>query len=99
MRRIQFLRNHFFTGLLVLNPSAVIGWICIGALRALWGVHTLLPEYLWPEASLGDSFLATLLNIVITLALAGALAAGISLLGWASKKLFRGKKFFSGLER
>jgi uncharacterized membrane protein len=91
MRKIQFLKSHFFTGLLVVIPLGVIAWILIAALGALWRVHEILPESWRPDTVLGDTSFATLLNLVLTLALALVLAIGISFLGWVSKQ-YLGKK-------
>jgi len=91
MRRILFLRTHFFAGLLVVIPLSVIAWILFASLRALWGVHRLLPVSWQPESFLGDQALATFLNLMITLGLALLAAVGVSLLGWTSKQ-YLGKK-------
>ena len=85
------LKRHFFAGLLVLIPLAVIAWIVLAALHSIWSLHLLLPESWRPEVLLPDPALATLLNIAFTLAAALVLAMGVSLLGWISKQ-FLGRK-------
>ncbi len=77
MRRIYFLKNHFFAGLLVLIPLGVIAWILVFIFRLLWSVHLILPEPLRPQNGL--------LNALMTLGLSCFLMIAISLLGWASK--------------
>jgi uncharacterized membrane protein len=85
IKRLHFLKSHFFAGLLVLIPLGVIAWILIAALRTLWRVHELLPESLRPESFFGNEALATLFNGLITIGLTTLLAVGVSLLGWGSK--------------
>jgi uncharacterized membrane protein len=85
IKRLHFLKSHFFAGLLVLIPLGVIAWILMIALRAVWRVHDLLPEGLRPENLLGNEALATLFNFFMTIGLTGLLAVGVSFLGWASK--------------
>ena len=59
MRRLQFLRSHFFAGLLVVIPLGVISWILLGSLKVLWGVHLWFPAELQLESILGNRFAAT----------------------------------------
>lgn len=91
MRRIHFLRNHFFAGLLVLTPLGVIAWILISVLRSLWRVHLILPQSLRPENFLVDPHVVTFLNLLLTLGLACIFGIAISVLGWSSKQ-YLGKK-------
>lgn len=96
MQRIQFLKNHFFAGLLVLIPLGVIAWILLSSLRILWRVHEFLPEEMRPETFLGNPALATVLNLLLTIGLAVLFAVGISFLGWASKQ-YLGRKILQFL--
>lgn len=91
MKRIHFLRNHFFTGLLVVIPFGVIAWILGAVLQTLWRVHFLVPESWRPEKLTGDPISAGLLNTGLVLVLSCLLVILISLLGWASKH-YLGKK-------
>ncbi len=94
--RLQFktvtalMRAHFFAGLLVVIPLAVIGWMITAALGALWELHTFLPEQ-WRPENFADPVLALLVNVAFTAALALVLAFGVSMLGWSSKQ-FLGRK-------
>lgn len=83
----SLLKGHFFAGLLVVIPLAVIAWMLLWVLQALWGLHTWVPEGLRPESYLDDPTLATLGNLVLTLVAALVLALAISFLGWSSKNL------------
>ncbi|MEO5968558.1 MAG: DUF502 domain-containing protein, partial [Bdellovibrionia bacterium] len=95
MKRIQFIRSHFFAGLMVLTPLAVIGWILMSALSILWGCYKLFPDSWQPDGLIADQlvspFVATLISIAISISLAFVLTIGVALLGWASKQ-FIGKK-------
>ena len=85
------MRDHFVSGLFVLTPLAVITWILSAVIRALWGLHGILPESWQPENFLQDPSLAVLLRSGFTLGLTLLLALGISILGWASRQ-YLGKK-------
>lgn len=87
----SLLTQHFFAGLLILIPLAVIIWILAVAIRLLWQLHAFLPETWQPENFLPDPRLAIFINVLITLGLAVFLAVGISFLGWTSK-LFLGRR-------
>ncbi len=96
MHRLQFdqlpriralLRSHFLSGLLVVTPLGVIGWILIAALRWLWQLPDLLPLSWKPASWLPDPSLAFLADAVLVLGIIAALALGISLAGWVSKQL------------
>jgi uncharacterized membrane protein len=91
MRKIDFLKNHFFAGLLVLIPLGVIAWIAASILSLLWRVQEILPMEWRPESFLNDQALATFFNVLIILGLTVLFAIGISFLGWASKQ-YLGKK-------
>lgn len=91
----KLVTGHFFTGLLVVIPFAVIFWIVMGVLGALWSLHTILPEGWFP--SWGP--IALLFNLGFTVATALVLALSISVVGWTSKQFLGRKilKFLSGL--
>jgi uncharacterized membrane protein len=84
--RLQFLKDHFFAGLLVVLPLAVIVWMITLGLQAFWHVHFLLPESWRPENFLGEHFLASVLNLIIVVVMSALIAFGVSFLGWASKQ-------------
>lgn len=98
MKRIQFLKQNFLAGLLVVIPLGVITWIAWVVLRALWRVHQLLPEGLKPEFMMDESWVSYASNAVLTLGLTALLAVGISVLGWASKQLL-GKEILKIIAR
>lgn len=83
----QLLRNHFFTGLLVITPIAVVGWILTKILSLLWSLQKLLPEHWRPEHFLYDPILAFLLNLLLTLGATLILVLGVSILGWTSQQV------------
>jgi uncharacterized membrane protein len=86
------LKKHFLAGILVIIPLAVIAWILLAALGWLWTFHELLPEAWQPENFLHhNQALATLVNLVFTLAVAFVVAIGVSFLGWISRQ-FLGQK-------
>ncbi len=80
------LRSHFFSGLLILIPLAVIVWMLLGALHALWQLHNVLPQSWQPDFIFRDDpAVATLFDGMITIGCALVLALGVSVLGWSSK--------------
>lgn len=89
--RLQFLKDHFFAGLLVVLPLAVIVWMLMLGLQAFWHVHFLLPESWRPESFLGEHFLANVLNLVIVVVMSALIAFAVSFLGWASKQYLGGQ--------
>lgn len=92
---LALLRAHFFAGLLVVTPLAVIGWMIAAALGALWELHALLPDA-WRPERFAPPALAFVLQLVLTAVLALLLACALSLLGWASKQ-FLGRKVLAFL--
>ncbi len=85
------LRGHFFSGLLVVIPLAVIAWMVVAMLRVLWGLQEVLPLEWRPEQLFEDPNVARVFNLVFTIGMAFLVALGISFLGWASK-LYLGQK-------
>lgn len=96
VKKLRFLKSHFFAGLLVLIPLAVIFWILNSIFRVLIQVHLLLPEEWRPETIWTDSTWVTASNTVLTLVISFALIIGISILGWASKQ-YLGLKVLEGI--
>ncbi|OFZ19894.1 MAG: hypothetical protein A2X94_14650 [Bdellovibrionales bacterium GWB1_55_8] len=97
MKKIsELLKAHFFAGILVLIPLAVIAWILVGAGRTLWKLRQVLPEEWNPESILPDPTLAAMLNVALFLGVLLALAISISVLGWGSKH-YLGKQALSAL--
>jgi uncharacterized membrane protein len=88
----KLVTGHFFTGLLVVIPFAVIFWILMGVLGALWSLHTIFPEGWLP--SWGP--ITLLFNLGFTLLTALVLALSISVVGWTSKQ-FLGRKILKAL--
>ncbi len=94
---LKFLiKDHFFTGLLVLIPLVVIGWILSAVLQQIWGLHQLLPEEWRPENVLTNPALVGLFNLVIALTACALLGMGISILGWVSKN-YLGRKILDSI--
>lgn len=87
----SLFRDHFFSGLLVLIPLVVIGWILSAVLRQIWGLNELLPDDWRPENVLVNPALAGLFNLLIALTGCALLGMGISVLGWVSKN-YLGRK-------
>lgn len=90
------IRGHFFTGLLVLVPFAVIGWIGVSIVGMFWGMHRILPEPLRPENVISDPTLQWIVQALVTIGLTGLAAIGISLLGWVSKH-YLGKRILAAI--
>ncbi len=74
----SLIRSHLFSGIFVIIPIAVIGWILGKVLALLWGLRGLLPDAWRP-----DNFLV---NLAFTVGTTFLLTLGLSLLGWASKQ-------------
>lgn len=87
----RLLQRHFFAGLLVLIPLAVIFWILGAALGSLWQLQSFLPEAWNPSQLDLDPRFVTLIQVAITVGLALFLALGVSFLGWVSKQ-YLGRK-------
>lgn len=96
MNRIQFLKNHFFAGLLVVIPLGVIVWLLGAVFQILKQVHQFLPENWKPDNFIDDPAIATLINGLFTFGLVVLILVGVSFLGWASKQ-FLGKKILEML--
>jgi uncharacterized membrane protein len=84
------LRRHFFAGLLILIPIAVIAWILLSVLGSLWSLHEYVPDA-WKPDEFGDPRVAFFLNLLFTFAAAVTFASFVSIVGWASKQ-FLGQK-------
>lgn len=84
-KTITLLKSHFFTGLLVLIPFGVIGWIVATTLQLVWGITDFFPNEWQPERYLESEILRTVLKAAFTFAALFLLALGISLLGFTSK--------------
>lgn len=85
MRKLQFVRDHFFTGLLVFLPFAVILWLVGAVLKFLNSLHEYLPGFLQPEQLSSLPWVLQLVRPGITFILVAGMVAGLSFLGWASK--------------
>ena len=91
MGRLQFLRNHFFAGLLVIIPLAVIGWMMTTVFKVLRSFYHFLPQDWQPEALFEGSSFSILFHALLVLGLALLLATLVSLLGWTSKQYLGSK--------
>ncbi len=87
------LRGHFFSGLLVLTPLAVIVWIGTVLIGMLWDLRQLVPDNWQPEHLFSDPSTATFFSILILLGIILVLSLVISFTGWASKQIL-GRKVF-----
>jgi uncharacterized membrane protein len=92
----QLVRDHFFAGILILIPFAVISWIFGILVQALWHLHDLLPEAWQPENFLHDATLAWFVNVAFLALSCILIAMTVSILGWISKN-YIGKKFLNVL--
>src|SRR4051812_1984653 len=90
MNKIRFLKDHFFTGLWVIIPLGVIGWILFSVFQAVWKFHELLPEA-WLPSELSSPTGIVFLKVLMALSFGVGVLISISLLGWASKQ-YLGKK-------
>ena len=80
------LRKNFFAGLLVVTPIAVSVWILLAAMRAVWGLQSMVPEALQPERLFPEPW-AFLLKLGIAVGGALLLALLVSVAGWSSKQI------------
>ena len=87
----NLLKSYFFAGVLVVIPLGVIAWILAAVLRALWGIHEILPDAWQPENYITDPGLVKLVNFAFVVAAVLVLATGVSVLGWVSRQ-YLGKK-------
>src|SRR4051812_12238089 len=92
----QLLRDHFFAGVLILIPFAVISWIFGVVVQSLWRWLELLPESWQPENFIHDPTLALIVNVAFLAVLCVVIAMAVSTLGWISKN-YIGKKLLSFL--
>lgn len=86
------LKKHFFAGVLIIIPMAVIAFILQYALSLLWSLRMVFPEAWLPENLFDNWAVAGLLNLLTVALLTLGLAFLVSLLGWSSKRYF-GRKF------
>lgn len=91
----SLFRKHFLTGVFVLIPIVVVGWILTKLFDALWTFHLLIPDE-WKPINHFDEFTAQLLNFALTIGLTVVFAFLVSALGWFSKNII-GRKILSGV--
>ena len=91
MKRIHFVRDHFFAGMLVVIPLGVIGWILATLWQSVLIFEQVMPKSWEPENFLGQGFLASASRVFFTLGLCAACVVLVSFLGWASKQYIGGK--------
>lgn len=87
----SLVRGHFLSGVLVVAPFAVVLWIALKLLSALWALRMIVPPGLRPENYLGNQMFVALLDLVMVGLSTLGMVLGISLVGWLSKQ-FIGKK-------
>lgn len=87
----SLFRAHFLTGLFVIIPLGVIGWILGSVLRTVWRIHEYVPEAWRPETLFADPSIALLLKLGLTIGVITLLALAMTFLGWISK-LYLGRK-------
>jgi len=88
----SLIRSHFFSGMLVALPFAVIFWMATYILNTLWNLHKILPIEWQPEFWLADPTQAYLFNALIVVGLSLVLVLLVSALGWVSTQ-YLGRKF------
>jgi uncharacterized membrane protein len=83
-RLIDFLKKNFLSGLLLLIPIVVSGWILVSFLEVLWNMRGLIPDAWVPEI-LSVGFFGLIFNIFFTIVALVILALFISAIGFSSK--------------
>jgi uncharacterized membrane protein len=90
------LRSHFVSGMLVLIPLLVTGWMILGVARFLWSFKEWLPSA-WIEAmDQSPQALVLAVEVAFSVGVAVGLALLISFLGWISQR-YLGRKLIEGL--
>lgn len=86
----KMIRAHFFTGILVLIPIAVVAWIVKAMMSWLWNFYVHFPgsQYIQAIPLFG--------HLIAFLAITAFILLFVSALGWISK-LYLGKKLLSTL--
>jgi uncharacterized membrane protein len=92
------LREHFFSGVLVLIPIGVAIWLLGTVVSTLWQLQEVLPDAWRPESYLTDSTLRFVVNLGIVLTSTLILSALIGLVGWVSHR-FLGQKILEFLSQ
>ncbi len=90
------LRGYFVSGMLILIPLVVTGWMIMGMIRFLWGFQEWLPSTWHDFMSESPQALTLVLEVAVTLVIALLLALGISFLGWISQQ-YLGKKLLESI--
>lgn len=90
------MRSNFLTGVFVLLPLVVSGYLLLIVVDKLWRIKDLIPEQ-WLPVVFQHSALGFLFNVVFTAFSTLVIAFMVSAIGWSSK-LYLGQKvirFFS----
>jgi len=94
MNKIQALtgvvRSHFFAGVMIIVPIAVIAWIFKAILLSVWDSYQTLPDFIQPRTYFSSGVVFFLDGLFI-IALLVLFLVGVSFFGWASK-LYLGQK-------
>lgn len=85
-RVFTILKKHFFAGLLIIIPMAVIFFILQYVVSFLWSMRVLVPEAWLPENIFQDAYVAALFNVLFLGVFTLGLALLVSGLGWLSKR-------------
>lgn len=89
-------RGYFVSGMLVIIPLLVSGWMILGVFRFIWGFQQWLPSS-WREAfAQSPQELTLAVEIAFSVGVAVGIALLISLLGWLSQ-LYLGRKLLEVL--
>ncbi|MBI2711531.1 MAG: DUF502 domain-containing protein [Bdellovibrio sp.] len=91
MKKIHFVKDHFFAGMLVVIPLGVIAWILMTLWQSLVLLQLIFPESLQPENFFGNGPVSYGIRVLATLGLCVVALITVSLLGWASKQYLGGK--------
>jgi uncharacterized membrane protein len=81
------VRQHFLSGVMIIIPFWVVGWIMGAVIRNLIELKKVLPIELQPEGYLEDPYWILFLDGVFLACFALLLVLGISLIGWVSRQL------------
>ena len=94
----RMLREHFFSGLLVVIPISVAVWILGVVVSTLWQLQEILPDAWRPESYLQDSSLRFAVNLGIVIVCVFILTSLIGMVGWVSHR-FLGQKILEFLSQ
>lgn len=85
-----FIRDHWVSGILLIAPLWVLGWIVEWLLGSYWVLASSVLDWAWPELA---GWQQTFISAPLALIFAMSVLLLLAVLGWSSKKVL-GKKFF-----